>query len=171
MRGENKDQMLKKSHVLMTLILLLTLMLSLTGCASDVQLDTVEFDLVEPSESSEVSETLSEDQWYYTAEDVALYIHLYGHLPENYLTKSQASDKGWESEKGNLWDVTNQAVIGGDRFGNREGLLPEADGRKWFECDVNYEGGFRNAERLVFSNDGLIYYTKDHYKTFEKWYE
>ena len=168
MRGENKVQILKMSHVLMTLIFLLTLVFSLAGCASDVQQDTAEFVLVE---TSETTETIFEDQRYYSAEDVALYIHLYGHLPENYLTKSQASDKGWESEKGNLWDVTDQAVIGGDRFGNREGLLPDASGRKWFECDVNYEGGFRNAERLVFSNDGLIYYTKDHYKTFEKWYE
>ena len=174
MQGKNKFQM---RHILMTLILLLTLMYSLSGCTSDVQLDTAEMVLLETaqtsqtSESSEVSETLSEDQWYYSAEDVALYIHLYGQLPENYLTKSQASDQGWESEKGNLWDVTNKAVIGGDRFGNREGLLPDATGRKWYECDVNYEGGFRNAERLVFSNDGLIYYTKDHYKSFEKWYD
>jgi guanyl-specific ribonuclease Sa len=57
-------------------------------------------------------------------------------------------------------------VIGGDRFGNREGLLPESDGRKYFECDVAYEGGYRGAERLVYSNDGLIYYTPDHYESF-----
>ena len=49
-------------------------------------------------------------------------------------------------------------------------ILPDKDGRKWFECDINYEGGFRNAERLVYSNDGLIYYTADHYKTFEQIY-
>ena len=60
--------------------------------------------------------------------------------------------------------------IGGDHFGNYEGLLPDADGRKWKECDVNYSGGYRGAERLVFSNDGLIYYTKDHYESFEKMY-
>jgi guanyl-specific ribonuclease Sa len=61
-------------------------------------------------------------------------------------------------------------IIGGDRFGNREKLLPEESGRTYFECDVNYEGGFRGSERLVFSNDGLIFYTEDHYESFEKMY-
>lgn len=79
-------------------------------------------------------------------------------------------DLGWESDKGNLWDVTDKGSIGGDSFGNREGLLPKANNRKYFECDINYNGGFRGAERIVYSNDGLIYYTKDHYKTFEKIY-
>jgi len=60
--------------------------------------------------------------------------------------------------------------IGGDSFGNREGILPKKEGRKWFECDINYEGGYRGAERIVYSNDGLIYYTNDHYKTFVQLY-
>ena len=60
--------------------------------------------------------------------------------------------------------------IGGSPFGNYEGSLPEKDGREWYECDINYDGGFRGAERLVYSNDGLIYYTDDHYKTFEQLY-
>ncbi|MGN1069057.1 MAG: ribonuclease domain-containing protein [Candidatus Fimadaptatus sp.] len=65
--------------------------------------------------------------------------------------------------------------IGGDRFGNREGLLPDARGRQYYECDVNYDGGYRGGERIVFSSDGLIYYTCDHYNTFallyEGWYD
>ena len=60
--------------------------------------------------------------------------------------------------------------IGGDTSGTREARLPTADGRKWYECDVNYEGGYRGAERLVYSNDGLIYYTDDHYETFVQFY-
>lgn len=60
--------------------------------------------------------------------------------------------------------------IGGDRFGNREGLLPDAEGRKWYECDINFSGGFRGAERIVYSNDGLIYYTSDHYESFTQLY-
>jgi len=72
---------------------------------------------------------------------------------------------GWDSQKGNLWDVAPGCCIGGDRFGNREGLLPDG---KWYECDVNYEGGYRGAERLVFSEDmESIYYTADHYESFE----
>lgn len=126
--------------------------------------------------SGEVTSTtgsieLDEQSPYYEAEEVALYIHTYGKLPINYLTKGEAKDLGWDSDQGNLWDVTDQMVIGGDRFGNREGLLPNKASRIWYECDVNYEGGFRNGERLVFSNDGLIYYTGDHYASFEKWYD
>ena len=97
---------------------------------------------------------------------VAAYLHAYGELPPNFIRKEDARALGWDSADGNLWDVTDEMSIGGDRFGNREGLLPEADGRVWYECDVNYAGGFRGAERIVYSNDGLIYYTDDHYESF-----
>ena len=60
--------------------------------------------------------------------------------------------------------------IGGDYFGNRENLLPNKKNRKWYECDINYNGGYRNSERIVFSNDGLIYYTSNHYESFEQLY-
>lgn len=107
----------------------------------------------------------------YTApEEVAAYLHLFNELPENFITKRKATDLGWESNKGNLWDVTDEMSIGGDNFGNREGRLPDKDGRRWYECDVNYEGGYRGAERLVFSSDGLIFYTDDHYETFTQFY-
>jgi guanyl-specific ribonuclease Sa len=107
---------------------------------------------------------------YSTPEDVAAYLQVYGRLPDNYLTKQEAAELGWEASLGNLWKVTDQMSIGGDRFGNREGLLPDAEGRIWYECDVNYQGGFRGAERLVFSNDGLIYYSDDHYQSFRRLY-
>ena len=106
---------------------------------------------------------LLENGAYSTKEDVALYLHLYGKLPTNYLTKAEAAELGWVANKGNLWEVTDHGCIGGDRFGNREGLLPTAEGRRWFECDVNYTGGYRGEERLLYSNDGLIFYTGDHY--------
>lgn len=105
---------------------------------------------------------------YYRLEDVSQYIHLYNELPPNYLTKKEASKLGWESREGNLWEVTDKGVIGGDRFGNREKILPNKSGRVYFECDVNYSGGHRGAERIVYSNDGLIFYTNDHYSTFEE---
>ena len=126
----------------------------------------------EPEESSEPEEpAVLEDDEYYTPEDVALYLHLYGHLPSNYITKEDAQDAGWVSSKGNLWKVTDHKVIGGSRFGNYEGSLPTAKGRKYYECDVNYYGGYRGEERLVYSNDGLIYYTDDHYNTFTLLYD
>lgn len=127
----------------------------------------------EKDESDEIDETTDEiDEFaYYTdPQDVAEYIHTYNKLPVNFITKKEAIDLGWNSEKGNLWDVTDKMSIGGDRFGNKEGLLPNLKGRTYYECDVNYEGGFRGAERIVFSNDGLIFYTEDHYKSFTQLY-
>ncbi|MBR3403133.1 MAG: ribonuclease [Parasporobacterium sp.] len=115
-------------------------------------------------------ETIREDGEYYTKDDVAEYLHLYEHLPDNYITKSEAKKLGWVSNKGNLWDVAPGKCIGGDNFGNREGHLPEKKSRKYYECDVNYEGGYRQDDRIIYSNDGLIYFTEDHYNTFELLY-
>lgn len=120
-----------------------------------------------PSENSKAID-IEEKGEYSKPEEVAQYIEIYKRLPKNYITKKEAVSLGWESSKGNLWDVTERMSIGGDFFGNREGKLPDAKGRQWYECDVNYYGGYRGEERLVYSNDGLIYYTKDHYKTFKK---
>ena len=103
--------------------------------------------------------------------DVADYLHAYGELPPNFITKNEAKELGWDSAKGNLWDVAPGMSIGGDRFGNREGLLPKADGRTWYECDVNYEGGYRGADRVLYSSDGLIYCPFDHYESFTAIYE
>ena len=114
--------------------------------------------------------TVSEDGEYTSKEEVALYIHLYNHLPGNYITKKEAQDLGWDSSKGNLNTVAPGKSIGGDKFGNREGLLPKKSGRVYYECDIDYKKGSRNAKRIVFSNDGLIYYTEDHYETYELLY-
>ena len=111
---------------------------------------------------------VEEDGWYDSMEEVAIYLTFFEELPGNYLTKKEAQALGWESRKGNLWDVADGCSIGGDRFGNYEGLLPEAKGRKWTECDIDFDGSYRGAERIVFSNDGLIYYTGDHYESFEE---
>jgi len=112
---------------------------------------------------------------YSSTEEVALYLYVFQELPPNFITKADARDWGWVSSEGNLWDVAYGMSIGGDRFGNREGLLPDERGRTWYECDVNYEGGFRGGERIVYASDGLIYYTGDHYESFELlydgWYE
>lgn len=108
---------------------------------------------------------------YYSPDEVALYLYAFVELPPNFLTKDEARDLGWVSSEGNLWDVAYGMCIGGDEFGNREGLLPEARDRIYYECDVNYEGGYREGERIVFSSDGLIYYTADHYESFEMLYD
>ena len=112
---------------------------------------------------------------YYSADEVALYLYAFAELPPNYITKEEAMDLGWINSWGNLWEVTDRMCIGGDRFANRERSLPVARGRVYYECDVNYYGGYRGGERLVFSSDGLIYYTGNHYADFELlydgWYE
>lgn len=129
-------------------------------------------DLGSVSDSDDESElTVSEDGEYTSKEEVALYIHLYNHLPSNYITKNEAKDLGWDSGAGNLNKVAPGKSIGGDKFGNREGLLPKKDKRVYYECDIDYVKGKRNGKRIVFSNDGLIYYTGDHYETFELLYE
>lgn len=122
------------------------------------------------SDTTQSTDAISEEGTYTSKEEVALYIHTFGHLPYNYITKKEAKALGWDNSAGNLDEVAPGMSIGGDRFGNYEGSLPEADGRKYFECDVNYAGGYRGAERIIFSNDGLIFYTNDHYKTFEQLY-
>lgn len=115
-------------------------------------------------------QTVAEDGTYSTREEVALYLHLYGHLPENFITKQEAKALGWVSSEGNLWDVAPGMSIGGDRFGNYEELLPQKQGRTYYECDIDFDGGYRGGKRIVFSNDGLIYYTEDHYESFELLY-
>ena len=123
----------------------------------------------EPEPTPAPEETLPEDGSYTTKEDVALYLHLYGHLPDNFITKRQAQDLGWSG--GSLEPYAPGMCIGGSRFGNYEGLLPEAEGRTYTECDIDTLGAEkRGAKRIVFSNDGLIYYTGDHYESFELLY-
>lgn len=126
-----------------------------------------------PSQTPEPQDTspaVTEDGWYNSKEDVALYIHLFGHLPDNYVTKREAQDLGWSGGSVERYAGEGTA-IGGSRFGNYEGLLPEAKGRTYTECDIDTVGGSsRGGKRVVFSNDGLVYYTGDHYESFELLY-
>ncbi len=107
----------------------------------------------------------SEDSAYTTKEDVALYIYMYEKLPPNFITKKEAQDLGWSG--GSLEPYAPGMCIGGNHFGNYEGILPTADGRSYKECDIDTLGAkSRGAKRIVYSNDGLIYYTDDHYESF-----
>ena len=122
-----------------------------------------------PDEEPQPAAELDENGSYTTKEDLALYIHTYGHLPKNFITKKDAEKAGWSG--GSLEKVLPGMCIGGDYFGNYEGLLPKAKGRKWTEGDVDTLGAkSRGGERIVFSNDGLIYYSPDHYDSFEQLY-
>jgi hypothetical protein len=109
----------------------------------------------------------TEGGYYYDLENVVLYIEYYGELPDNYITKDEARALGWKG--GTPERYLEGSAIGGDRFGNREGLLPKGN---YTECDLNTLGeDERGAERLVFS-DSEYYYTEDHYESFTQvWVE
>lgn len=152
------------SKTIKILALFLSILIIISGCRLN------DNSPIEEENKAQSTENIYESGTYTDPHELAQYIHTYGRLPNNFLTKKEALKLGWESEKGNLWDVTDKMSIGGDRFGNREGLLPKEEGRVYYECDVNYEGGYRGAERIVFSNDGLIFYTDDHYESFTQLY-
>lgn len=163
----------------LSLLLAILMVFALCACTVEDAIDILDYVLTEsetyetssqpPEGEAEWETTLPEDGVYTTKEDVSLYLHLYGHLPANFITKSEARDLGWPG--GSLEPYAPGMCIGGDRFGNYEGLLPEKDGRTYTECDIDTLGAEeRGAKRIVFSNDGLIYYTGDHYKSFELLY-
>lgn len=116
------------------------------------------------------SGTIQEEGNYTSKDEVAAYLNEYKHLPDNFIRKNEAKKLGWVSNKGNLGEVAPGKSIGGDKFGNYEGTLPEANGRKYYECDIDSDGSYRGAKRIIYSSDGLIYYTEDHYKTFDLLY-
>ena len=112
----------------------------------------------------------NKDGSYTELEDVAYYLHTYGHLPSNFVTKKEAKAAGWTG--GSLEPWFPGCVIGGDYFGNYEGLLPKKKGRTYYECDIDTKGKrSRGARRIIFSNDGYIYYTDDHYESFTELYK
>lgn len=118
------------------------------------------------TEPEETPPAIDENGSYTTKEDVALYIHTYGKLPSNFITKKQAEKLGWSG--GSLEPYAPGKCIGGSHFGNYEGILPDGNYR---ECDIGTLGKkSRGAKRLIYSDDGRIYYTSDHYKTFTQLY-
>ena len=178
----------KFARRLLALALAVVMLLGLSGCGEEIPNLTEEIfseagnteaaaakALPDEPETPEVLEddpgtsdsAVTEGVCYYDLEHVVLYLDQYGALPDNYITKEEARALGWEG--GSVENYLDGAAIGGDRFGNREGLLPEATGRSYTECDIDTNGqSGRGAKRLVFSNDGLYFYTEDHYETFSE---
>ena len=152
------------------LLALLLLTLSLTACSVMDVLGEVDWDEIanaidqaQTTQEGTGNHSLEEDGSYTSKEDVALYLWVYGCLPKNFMTKKEAQDLGWSG--GSLEPYAPGCCIGGDSFGNYEGLLPE--GPKYTECDIDTMGAkSRGAKRIVFSSDGYIYYTDDHYESF-----
>ena len=152
---------MRAKRILALLLALLTL-LALAACGGGTEKTASVPDNGGPPADDRLPEY---GEYYYDVENVVLYLEAYGELPPNYITKSEARKLGWEG--GSVEKYQEGAAIGGDTFGNREGLLPEASGRHYTECDIDTDGyGSRGARRLVFSNDGLYFYSDDHYETF-----
>ena len=150
----------KKIYLFLTFLLAVLLSACMPKQSSSLPESSAQAD-----DTVSAAEELLQDGVYDSKEDVALYLQLYGSLPENYITKQEAEELGWEG--GSLEPYAPGKCIGGNRFGNYEGLLPEKEGRTYQECDIDTLGaGSRGAKRIVFSNDGLIYYTEDHYSSF-----
>jgi len=143
---------------------------SLVSLGTPAPEDAVSEALDETAAPAAQSETTPDEQGSYTSkEDVSAYLAQYGVLPENFITKAQARDLGWEG--GGLDEYVYGCCIGGDSFGNYEGLLPETAGRSYYECDIDtLHADSRGAKRIVYSDDGLIYYTDDHYESFSLLY-
>lgn len=140
-----------------------------TAASSATTEATSKSSVIAAIEATSKEEILPEDGEYTSKDDVALYIHTYGKLPGNFITKKEAQKLGWTG--GSLEPYSPGKSIGGDNFGNYEGLLPKKKGRKYYECDIDTKGkSKRGAKRIIFSNDGLVYYTKDHYESFELLY-
>lgn len=170
------------------LLAVFAMLLSLVACTAGVPdfFDDADTDILEVQPRPEVVEDddwddqqpdqqppeankIAEDGVYSAKDDVALYLHTYGHLPGNYMTKKEAQALGWEG--GKLEPYAPGKCIGGDRFGNYEDQLPKKKGRTYYECDIDTLGrSGRGAKRIVYSSDGLIYYTGDHYENFELLY-
>lgn len=152
-----------KKHALRGLLgILAALMLLLAGCGVNVPGHVA----VPPAATQPVSAATQAPAAITEPQAIADYLFRYGQLPDNFITKAEAKALGWDSSKNYVSDVAPGKSIGGDRFGNYEGLLPKSRGRTYYECDCWYIEGPRNAYRLIFSSDGLYYYTEDHYQTF-----
>jgi guanyl-specific ribonuclease Sa len=146
-------------------------LLVVAGCSSSKKGSTTT--TANPSAKTETEAkgavSVKQDGHYTDKEHVAAYLHQFKKLPSNYITKAEATKLGWK-EQGTLDKVAPGKSIGGDHFGNFEKLVPDKQGRSWKECDIDYVKGNRGAKRIVFSNDGLIYYSDSHYKNFVKLY-
>ncbi len=118
-------------------------------------------------ETTTKKQGLNPNGYYYLKDDVALYIHTFGKLPPNFISKNKAKALGWSG--GSVEDYYPGGAIGGDRFGNYEGLLPK--GKNYYECDIDTQGkSSRGSKRIIYSTDGSVYYTSDHYESFTQLY-
>ncbi|MBQ2567213.1 MAG: ribonuclease [Clostridia bacterium] len=162
--------MLSRIKPLLSLVVIALLLTSFfTGCVTAQPVERENVKKTTSAQKTQKTKTIDKNGSYTSKDDVALYIHTYGELPKNFITKKEAERLGWDG--GPLEPYAPGKSIGGSYFGNYEGKLPKKKGRTYYECDIDTKGKrSRGPKRIVYSTDGLIYYTPDHYETFELLY-
>ena len=170
-----------KNKILFAVLTIFSILL-LIACSGNANTYSSKVDIDENRTSIETNlndaadnKIIDENGSYTSKEEVALYIYTYKKLPKNFITKNEAKKLGWVAAQNNLDKVAKGKSIGGDKFSNYEKILPVVSGRTYYECDIDFNGKKRNAKRIVYADDfdeeiGFIFYTDDHYKTFEKLY-
>ena len=148
---------MKRNRLVAVFVLLVAAVMLLTGCAANASGNNNQ---KYTKQEAAASEAMDE------AQRIADYIFENGKLPDNFIRKQEAERLGWDSRYNYVSDVAPGKSIGGDRFGNYEERLPVVQGRKYYEADCYYRGGRRNAYRIIYSSDGHVWYTGDHYETF-----
>ena len=162
--------MLSRIKPLLSLVVIALLLTSFfTGCVTAQPVERENVKKTTSAQKTQKTKTIDKNGSYTSKDDVALYIHTYGELPKNFISKKQAERLGWDG--GPLEPYAPGKSIGGSYFGNYEGKLPKKKGRTYYECDIDTKGKrSRGPERIVYSTDCLIYYTPNHYETFELLY-
>lgn len=162
--------MLSRIKPLLSLVVIALLLASFfSGCVTAQPVERENVKKTTAAQKTQEAKTIDKNGSYTSKDDVALYIHTYGELPKNFISKKQAERLGWDG--GSLEPYAPGKSIGGSYFGNYEGKLPKKKGRTYYECDIDTKGKrSRGPKRIVYSTDGLIYYTPDHYETFELLY-
>ncbi len=155
---------------LLSLVVIALLLASFfSGCVTTQPVERENVKKTTVAQKTQKTKTIDKNGSYTSKDDVALYIHTYGELPKNFISKKQAERLGWDG--GSLEPYAPGKSIGGSYFGNYEGKLPKKKGRTYYECDIDTKGKrSRGPKRIVYSTDGLIYYTPNHYETFELLY-
>ncbi len=148
---------MRRNRLVAVFVLLVAAIMLLTGCAANASGNRNQNYTKQEAAASEAMDE---------AQRIADYIFENGKLPDNFIRKQEAERLGWDSRYNYVSDVAPGKSIGGDRFGNYEERLPVVQGRKYYEADCWYRGGKRNAYRIIYSSDGHVWYTGDHYKTF-----
>ena len=158
--------MKKRTRLVALVALLMAVVLVLGSCTADTAVTGKKKKNTPTPAVTTTPEVTEEPGPIIEPQRIADYLFEHGELPENFITKQEAKDLGWDSSWNYVSDVAPGMSIGGDYFGNYEGKLPKVKGRKYYECDCWYTGGKRNAYRIIYSNDGHVWYTEDHYNTF-----